>query len=64
MKLLVSCLTNSMTFVTVATVCDSRRDDESIWGIGEEKQQRSTGRPAVTPRAEGTLADLFVARRR
>ena len=49
MKLLVSCLTNSMTFVTVATVCDSRRDDESIWVIGEEKQQRSTGRPAATP---------------
>ncbi len=53
-----------MTFVTVATVCDSRRDDESMWVIGEEKQQSSSGRPAVTRRAEGALADLFVARRR
>jgi len=48
----------------VATVSDSRRDDESMWFIGEEKQQGSRGRPAVTHRAEEALADLFVARRR
>ena len=53
-----------MPFVTVVTDCDSRRDDELMWFIGEEKQQISKVRPAVTPRAEGTLADLFVARRR
>ena len=56
--------TNSLTFVTVAPVFDSRRDDESMGLIGEEKLQESRGRPAVTQRAEGILADLFVARRR
>ena len=56
--------TNSLTFVTVATVSDSRRDDESMWLIGEQKPQGSRDRPAVTHRVEGFLADSFVACRR
>ena len=62
--LLVSCPINNMAFVAVARVVDLRRDDEAMRAIGEEEQQRSSGPPAATRRAEGTLADLFVAPRR
>ena len=35
-----------------------------MYGIGEEEQQRSRAVAPATRRAEGILADLFVARRR
>ena len=60
----VSCPINTMPFVAGETVSDSRRDDESMLGIGEEEQQRSRAVAPATRRAEATLADLLVARRR
>ena len=55
---------NNMPFVAGEEVSDSRRDDESMFDIGEEEQQRSRAVWPATRRAEVTLADLFVACRR